>query len=283
MLLFCWRVIYPLLIYESLAALVSVVASTLFAVVVLGGGMAGTLMLTPEEIEACAMRIQLPSTALAAMLAAVVLLCIYWSDDRKRTGLSAVERTGRKRRMRGALFLAALLGICACLWGNAVLVLLPIPDGSFREVSRILYAPSVAEQIACMGFIIPLTEELVFRGLAYRRMRERVSVPAAALLSAVLFALFHGNLAQGVYAGLLGLLLAVLYEWYGTLKIPYVLHMAANVTSILLTNSAFGVWMTVDLAAWAVMGISGLLAVVLVFRMREDIRDEIIIDRNTLL
>lgn len=275
MLLFCWRVIYPLLIYEGLAVFVSTVVSVLFSVLLIGGGMSGTIMLTPDEIEAYVMRIQLPATALAALLASAVLYGIYRSDERKRAG--------RKRGTCVGLLCTALLGICACLCGNALLVLLPIPDDSFQEVSRILYAPSVAEQIVCMGFIIPLAEELVFRGLAYRRMRERAPMPAAALLSAVLFALFHGNLAQGVYAGLLGLLMAVLYEWYGTLKIPYVLHMTANITSVLLTNSVIGVWMTADLAAWAVMGISGLLAAVLVFRMREDIRDEIIIDRNTLL
>ena len=59
----------------------------------------------------------------------------------------------------------------------------------------------------------------------------------AALISAVLFGLYHGNLLQGVYAFLLGLVLAWLYERFQTLAAPWLFHAAANMTSIIAVNT----------------------------------------------
>ncbi|MCD7841730.1 MAG: CPBP family intramembrane metalloprotease, partial [Lachnospiraceae bacterium] len=85
------------------------------------------------------------------------------------------------------------------------------------------------------GLLVPVTEELVFRGLTYRRMRTRMQTYQAVVISALLFALYHGNPIQMLYAFPMALLLALLYEKSGSLVYPILLHIGANLTAILTT------------------------------------------------
>ena len=62
------------------------------------------------------------------------------------------------------------------------------------------------------GHCRPLSEELLFRGILFERLRMALPFFWAALGSAAFFGLVHGNWAQGIYATLMGLILAWLYE-----------------------------------------------------------------------
>lgn len=73
----------------------------------------------------------------------------------------------------------------------------------------------------------PLCEELLFRGLLAGRLARYGQKPAA-VVSALLFGLYHANLSQFFYAFLLGLLLAYAYFYTGTLKTSVLLHMLFN-------------------------------------------------------
>ena len=85
---------------------------------------------------------------------------------------------------------------------------------------------------------MPVVEELIFRGLAYKRMREYASPLMAGITTSMLFAVFHGNLVQGVYAFLLGALLCYVYEKYHSFWAPVLLHAAANVISVLASETS---------------------------------------------
>jgi hypothetical protein len=93
-------------------------------------------------------------------------------------------------------------------------------------------------QYLVAAVIIPCMEELIFRGLIFRRMRTYAIFSLAALISAVLFGIYHMNLLQFIYATCLGLLLAYVYEQFRTIFAPILLHAAANAFSILISTNA---------------------------------------------
>lgn len=132
-----------------------------------------------------------------------------------------------------------LLGAGACVAINNLINLSGLAGlfPSYGEVSQALYAPSVPVQLLCTGIAIPAAEELVFRGLGFYSLRCRFSFWPSALLSALLFGVYHGNAVQGIYAFLLGLLMAWLLESTESILAPYVFHVAANFVSIAITNS----------------------------------------------
>ncbi len=83
------------------------------------------------------------------------------------------------------------------------------------------------------GVVAPFSEELFFRGLIFGGLAQRMPVPLAAGISALLFALLHGI---GVVAPIfvLGLGLAYVYRRTGSLWASMCTHSLVNVTSLTL-------------------------------------------------
>ena len=72
--------------------------------------------------------------------------------------------------------------------------------------------------------VVPIMEEILFRGALYRALREHVGAPKAAVLSAVVFAAVHLNVASFAPILVLALFLAFAYEWTGSLWAPILVH-----------------------------------------------------------
>ena len=83
----------------------------------------------------------------------------------------------------------------------------------------------------------PLVEETGFRGLGLTYLR-RAGIPfwAANLIQAVLFGIFHLNIVQGIYAGILGLVLGYLAHHYRSLAPAMVMHGVYNIWGTLGTD-----------------------------------------------
>ncbi|HEY7399906.1 MAG TPA: CPBP family intramembrane glutamic endopeptidase [Actinomycetota bacterium] len=89
--------------------------------------------------------------------------------------------------------------------------------------------------------IAPVTEELLFRGLLFRAIRDRYGFVLGAIGSAVFFGLLHtgaGAVADVVLLqvsiGLFGLGLAAVYEWRGTLVANVAAHAVFNLVTVLV-------------------------------------------------
>lgn len=78
------------------------------------------------------------------------------------------------------------------------------------------------------GLVVPLAEEIAFRGLLQGWLRERYGPGAGILLSALLFALVHGIPLLIPALLLVGLLLGWLYERSGSLWPAVAMHGAFN-------------------------------------------------------
>jgi hypothetical protein len=91
------------------------------------------------------------------------------------------------------------------------------------------------------GFLVPLTEELLFRGLVFRWLRQRLDFWPAAFISAAVFGIAHGTADKAVIAGLLGLALAWLFERSRSLAPAILLHQTYNSLALMLTFAA--VWL----------------------------------------
>ena len=103
-----------------------------------------------------------------------------------------------------------------------------------NAVQEELFAGEIWVQVIGMGLITPAVEELIFRGLFYQRLREAIPRGYAIMITAVIFALWHQNPIQILYAFPMGLLLQLFYELCGSLKAPILFHMGANLISILV-------------------------------------------------
>jgi membrane protease YdiL (CAAX protease family) len=88
-----------------------------------------------------------------------------------------------------------------------------------------------------MTVLAPMVEEIIFRGLLYRMLRERWGIALSVAVSAVFFSMVHhGLLLSPQLLG--GIIFALAYEWSRSLWVSIGLHMGAN--SAVYTLSVLG-------------------------------------------
>ena len=103
-----------------------------------------------------------------------------------------------------------------------------------NEVQESLMMAPLLLRIAGIGLIVPVAEELAYRGLLYPRMKKMMPRFAAILLSAFCFGLGHGNMIQFLYAFPMGVILCIFLDIRGsTIAVPILIHAGANLLTVL--------------------------------------------------
>ena len=85
--------------------------------------------------------------------------------------------------------------------------------------------------------IAPFIEEILFRGIVQKPL-EKYGKLFAITISSILFAIYHGNLIQGIYAFLCGMLLGFVASEY-SIKYSLILHTFNNLISTITENKPF--------------------------------------------
>jgi len=77
-------------------------------------------------------------------------------------------------------------------------------------------------------FVVPIAEDLVFRGIIQGELRRVMPGWTAVLLQGVIFALVHGNPIQITYVIIPAIMLGAVYEWTKSIYVPIAMHMLFN-------------------------------------------------------
>ncbi len=85
-----------------------------------------------------------------------------------------------------------------------------------------------------VAIVAPVAEEIFFRGFMYAGLRKSMGVVGAMLVSSVFFTALHLSVGLFIPIFALGLLLAWLYEYTGSLYPGILLHAANNGLALLL-------------------------------------------------
>lgn len=110
---------------------------------------------------------------------------------------------------------------------------LDIPDLLSDTFDTYMHNPLAMITIAVLG---PIFEELCFREAALGGMLRRGVKPwTAILVSSLLFGIMHFNPIQVVGAGMMGIVLGILYYKSGNIILPCLLHIVNNSLSTVLT------------------------------------------------
>lgn len=96
--------------------------------------------------------------------------------------------------------------------------------------------PTINIYIALFGSVIigPILEELVFRYLIYNNLNKFNKKNTSIILSSIIFALVHNGFINIVYAFIIGTILTIIYSKNKNIKEVIILHMVANLMSLLI-------------------------------------------------
>lgn len=208
-----WQIIYPIGIYYVISSLVY-----FFLGIMLG-----------TDTETYMMR-----QLVCAALTIPAVMSFYRQDKQIENHVYGTKKfTWNAKQIRDIL-LAAASGMTLGIAVNNIIAMTPLIEKSagFTQANESFFAGQLIYELLGSCLLIPIAEELLYRGIVYKRLRLMVGVAPAMLCSAVIFGAMHVNIVQFLYAGILGLLLAFLLERTGYLYAPVLGHIAANLAAV---------------------------------------------------
>lgn len=219
-------------------------------------------MLGLEHLEDTALYI---ASDLMQLIAGVFFLVFYLV---KRKKIKSVPMM--KSKCTSKLFVKCLITIFSV---NMILSLiemlltvftgfsLSVPMKGIENMNPILLFATVA--------VFPaIVEELMFRGVLYRYLREH-GVQFAAISSSIIFGLVHLNFLQFIFATIMGVVCCYIYEATGKLRYSMLLHLLNN--SILVLFNILPITGAVSAFVQIALGVMSLVAVIayLVYRKKK--------------
>ncbi len=164
------------------------------------------------------------------LLAAAVLALIWARLPSGRRGLALLGLRGRRL---APLIASGMVGyglvLCLLILANLVgLNALPTASAADPLLAVTQDARAVVLLYLFVCAIVPLVEEIIFRGFVYAGLRQGYPVISATLGSALLFAVMHYSVTALVPMGIIGAVLANLYERTHSLLPPFICHALHN-------------------------------------------------------
>jgi len=165
----------------------------------------------------------------SSIVTVVVFLLIYKARKKNIKEELQIVKTSKSN-----IIIGIGLGISAWLF-NTGLISLVQESGLFKEYFSIMenmLAPlsegSVLVSLLTVGIVVPFTEEFIFRGVIFKTLNKNISVLGTIIIQALFFGVFHGNLIQGIYTTLLGLVLGYITYRTRSLWSAIIIHMINN-------------------------------------------------------
>lgn len=154
-----------------------------------------------------------------------------------RQTLSWSEATGYAI---GTLLVALPVIILVSLGWTALLRACGLPDEPQDLIALFTQTKSafvVAGMLLVACGLAPVYEELLFRAGLYRFVRQKLGRTPALLISGVCFGAMHLNWAGFLPLAVLGMLLALVYEATGSIRVAIIAHGLFNLNTIILLLS----------------------------------------------
>lgn len=185
-------------------------------------------------------------TAISAVFTSIAIYALY-SNELKLAEYGKLSNVDFKNLL--IIALSTSLGFNGIIFFSGLAKI----SAGYQAVAEGIYHSQIVIQILTTCILSPLMEELVYRGMLYRRMRESVSIVPSVIVSALVFGAMHGNIVQFVYAFFVGCILAICYEYHGTLKVSIILHVIINAISLLATWSGLLIWLSNNWIIYAII------------------------------
>lgn len=208
-----WDALYPVALYV-------VVSDCVYMLL--------TLAIGENTISPMALQI------LTALLSSPLIVYPYFSDRRGQS------REMRKKKLLRLLLVCAA-AVCLSVSLNNLILMTDLKEQSetYQKVNASLFSSTVWVELFGTSVVTPILEEMLYRGLVYNRLKRSGRTGMAIVISGLIFGLIHFNLVQFLYAGLIGIFLAVVYETEGTLLVPVLAHAAANAVAVARVETGF--------------------------------------------
>ena len=159
---------------------------------------------------------------------------------RKKRATGKRGRTPDVGRLAALFLMGMALQLLISSMLEIFLPMFPTYEKKYTELITTVNSGSIFTIIAVV-ILAPIGEELLFRGVTMGYLRKSCGKWTAALVQGILFAMYHMNLVQGIYAFLIGVFFGVIAWEYETFLPGVIIHFSLNSSSYILHAFATGI------------------------------------------
>lgn len=213
-----WKLVKPLVVYYVGYYVIRMIVGTLLA----GSGMTFLIEDGNTIVNGIAM--------LGGC--AVLFPMIEEERDQQREERKRQKELGTQDRKAALMYLVlAVFAISSVIFFNTLVSMSGLMERSaaYQETAGRQYDVSLGMGLFLYAGISAIVEEVVFRYLLYNGLRRSCGRVAFGIVaSAFLFGVYHGNIVQGVYAFVIGSLMALAYVYFDDFLAPVLFHGLGN-------------------------------------------------------
>ena len=131
------------------------------------------------------------------------------------------------------------LGLSLCYICNTIINYIPRNNTNVvtENVYKLTEELNVYITLFIITIIVPLLEEIIFRGFFYDSIKIISNDIIAIILTSITFAFAHSDLQQIIYAFIAGLFLAYIRYKFNNIIYPIIMHFVMNLTSYIIIPS----------------------------------------------
>lgn len=214
-----WNIFYPILLYYTISSIV------FFALTMIVGNSQELYMLK-----------QMISSG-----AVIPFLFSTWKQESYAQTVVFGKQDKNIGKIMGQILLSCMTVGCLGMALNNFIAMTPlmqVSDG-FLEANENFFAGTVFMELLASCVVIPIAEELLFRGVVLQRCIGLVGERMGIIFSALLFGLIHMNLVQFLYASVIGLVLAFIVQKTKKISLAVCGHGMANLLAIVRAETGW--------------------------------------------
>ena len=193
--------------------------------------------MSSEEAMAAFQTMEPGYKGVSMLIGAILTLLIYFIIEKiKKTSLA--KETDMKMVTGKQMALTVVGALGGMFFLNFMLNILPIPAdliGDLNSGMSSLTSYPFWLAILVNAILIPILEEVVFRGYLFNRLGKAMPAVVAAVISSVVFGLCHGGLVWAIWAGVTGLVICVVRVKSGSIIPGMIFHIIMNTFGMIVS------------------------------------------------
>lgn len=218
--------VLPVVIFVAIQLVVAFIGAIILTV--------GYIVVTGSADEYLLMEYILKQTMLLTLISNIVtvIVSIPILIFGKKNNLPKYSQEPGKFYKFSALSFTLCSTMIISVLASLVFALFSITDSTYGLVETAIMSSNPVVQVLAVVVLAPICEEIVFRRLVINKMLSAYSMHTAVIVSALLFAIAHGNITQGFYTFLMGILLGYLYIKTKSLLMCIIAHFINNLIAV---------------------------------------------------
>jgi membrane protease YdiL (CAAX protease family) len=220
-----WWIIYPLLILLGISLVSELLVSIVVQIVGITSGTVTPEMLMDTSFDNPIIQTILWGSQIHSGIAITVVGLLIMKRDKKVHELVSDRLQGNSVLTWVSIIIISL-GMIGIAGGITQLTAAFSP--AHDQKAEMVVAMGNLFYVVSAVIIAPFIEEIIFRGLVFKRLRSFLGFLPAALISGAIFGILHGNIVQGLYATIIGVIFAYIYEKKQSLIVTIIAHFLVN-------------------------------------------------------